>query len=274
MRVARIAPHYWEEPFLSGQGIEESVQGSGTVFFCGCNLGCVYCQNYKISRGKKDVTELGRDYTPSELADEFLRLEQMGVHNINLVTAAHFLPSVAETVSLARARGLRIPTVYNSSGYESAESLKLLDGLIDVYLPDVKYFSKKYASDYSFAPNYPDVARAMVDEAYRQRGKPIFDENGFMISGVAVRHLILPGCDGDSVKIINWLRDTFGEDGVCLSLMNQYTPVVETEFPELSERLPKKAYLRVIKRAQQLGFKYLFTQADGTALESFIPDFS
>ena len=274
MRVARIAPHYWEEPFLSGQGIEEPVLGSGTVFFCGCNLGCVYCQNYKISRGKKSGTELGKEYSASALADEFLRLEESGVHNINLVTSAHFLPSVANTVSIARARGLRIPIVYNSSGYEKAESVAMLDGLIDIYLPDIKYFSSKYAKDYSFAPDYPEVAREAVTEMYRQTGKPRFDENGFMLSGTAVRHLILPGCDGDSAKIVEWIGEKFGTDGVCLSLMNQYTPVVETEFPELSEILPKKAYLRVIERAQEIGFKYLFTQEDGTASESFIPDFS
>ena len=274
MRVARIAPHYWEEPFLSGQGIEEPVRGSGTVFFCGCNLGCVYCQNYKISRGKKCGTELGREYSPSALADEFLRLESEGVHNINLVTAAHFLPSVAETVAIARARGLSVPIVYNSSGYEKAESVAMLEGLVDIYLPDIKYFSSKYAKDYSFAPDYPQIARDAVKEMYRQTGKPRFDGNGFMVSGTAIRHLILPGCDGDSAKIVEWIGSEFGTDGICLSLMNQYTPVVETEFPELSERLPKKAYLRVIERAQELGFKYLYTQEDGTASESFIPDFS
>ena len=275
MRVARIAPHYWEEPFLSGQGLEEPTRGSGTVFFCGCNHGCIYCQNYKISRGKKGGAQhLGREYSPSLLADEFLHLEQLGVHNINLVTAAHFLPSAAETIALARLRGLSIPLVYNSSGYEKAEALRMLDGLIDIYLPDIKYFSPKYSSDYSFAPDYPDVVRAAVLEMYRQSGKPRFDDSGFMIAGTAIRHLILPGCDGDSVKIVDWVHDTFGSDGVCLSLMNQYTPVVETDYPELSERLPKKAYIRVIEKAQALGFDHLFTQEDGTASESFIPDFS
>ena len=271
MRVARIAPHYWEEPFLSGQGMEEPVRGSGTVFFCGCNLGCVYCQNYKISRGDQNV---GKEYSTSALADEFLRLEADGVHNINLVTSAHYLPSVIETVSIARKRGLSVPMVYNSSGYEKAESIAMLDGLIDVYLPDIKYFSSKYAKDYSFAPDYPQIVRDAVTEMYRQTGNPLFDGNGFMLSGTAVRHLILPGCDADSSKIVEWLSGEFGTDGVCLSLMNQYTPVVETEFVELSERLSQKAYLRVIERAQELGFKYLFTQEDGTASESFIPEFS
>ena len=274
MRVARIAPHYWEEPFLSGQGIEEPIRGSGTVFFCGCNLGCVYCQNYKISRGNTENIGIGREYTVSELADEFLRLEERGVHNINLVTAAHFLPSVAESIELSRLRGLKIPTVYNSSGYEKIESLKILNGLIDIYLPDIKYFSVNSASDYSFAPDYPEIARAALFEMCRQTGKPRFDGDGFLSRGTAVRHLILPGCDGDSLNIVKWLKDNFGEDGISLSLMNQYTPVVETKFPELSERLPRNAYLRVIEQAQSLGFKYLFTQDNGTASESFIPDFS
>ena len=149
-----------------------------------------------------------------------------------------------------------------------------MEGLIDIYLPDIKYFSSKYAADYSFAPDYPEVARAAVEEMHRQTGKPRFDSKGFMLSGTAVRHLILPGCDMDSAKIVRWVRERFGSDGVCLSLMNQYTPVVETEFPELSERLSRKAYLRVIETAQDLGFDYLYTQEEGTASESFIPDFS
>lgn len=274
MKVARIAPHLWEEPFLSGQGLESPVCGSGTVFFCGCNLGCVYCQNYKISRFSDKCENIGRSYTPSELADEFLRLETNGVHNINLVTAGHFAPSIAETLETARSRGLIIPIVYNTSSYEKVSTLKLLDGLIDIYLPDIKYFSKKLASDYSRAADYPNIARAAVAEMYRQTGKPRFDKKGFMLSGTVIRHLVLPGSDGDSAKVIEWIYQTFGSDGIGLSLMNQYTPVAETPFPELSEKLPKAAYLRVIEKAQRLGFKYLFTQADGTASESFIPEFT
>ena len=273
MRVGRIAPHLWEEPFLSGQGIEEPVLGSGTVFFCGCNLGCVYCQNHKISGRNTEKIGIGREYNASELADAFLRLESSGVHNINLVTAAHYLPSVAECISLAKSKGLTVPVVYNSSGYEKAESLRELEGLVDIYLPDIKYFSSKYASDYSFAPDYPEVARAAVEEMYRQTGKPRFDSLGFMISGTAIRHLLLPGCDHDSVKIVEWIKERFGVDGVCLSLMNQYTPVVETEFPELSERISRNAYIRVVERAQKIGIERLYTQEDGTASESFIPDF-
>ena len=273
MRVARIAPHLWAEPFLSGQGLEEPIRGSGTVFFCGCNLGCIYCQNYKISRPSANGITLGTPYTVSELADQFLRLESEGVHNINLVTAGHYAPTVAEVIALARSRGLSIPTVYNTSSYEKVNTLKLLDGLIDIYLPDIKYFSQKMAFDYSHASDYPEIARVAVIEMQRQTGKPRFDKNGFMLSGTAIRHLILPGCDADSSGIVEWVHEKFGSDSVCLSLMNQYTPVVETPFPELSEILSRSAYLRVIEKAQRLGFEHLYTQADGTASESFIPEF-
>ena len=273
MLIARIAPHLWEEPFLSGQGIETPIRGSGTVFFCGCNLGCIYCQNFKISRPSPN-SNFGKIYSPNRLADEFIRLQETGVHNINLVTAGHFLPSVAESIRLSRKRGLRIPTVYNSSGYEKVSSLRKLEGLIDIYLPDLKYFSKKSSADYSAAPDYPEIARAAIEEMYRQTGKPRFDSNGFMQSGTAIRHLILPGCDFDSTRIIAWIHENFGSDGVCLSIMNQYTPVNETTFPELSETLPRSAYIRVVEKAQTLGFKHLYTQEDGTASESFIPNFS
>ena len=273
MRVSRIAPHPWEEPFLSGQGLEEPIRGSGTVFFCGCNLGCVYCQNYRISRRPSEQASPGRDVSPSELADEMLRLQSEGVHNINLVTATHFLPSVAESIIISRKRGLSIPTVYNTSGYEKVAALRMLDGLIDIYLPDLKYLSEKLAEDYSGAPDYPTVATEAIKEMYRQTGKPRFDSDGFMKSGTAVRHLILPGCDSDSRKTVRYLHEEYGSDGICLSLMNQYTPREGLPFPELTEKLPRSAYLRVVEEAQRLGFRYLYTQDEGTASESFIPDF-
>lgn len=276
MRIARIAPHLWEEPFLSGIGLEETVKGSGAVFFCGCNLGCVYCQNHRISRIPAHTrTSVGRIYTPSELADELLRLEQMGVHNIDLITAAHYLPSVAETIELARLRGLCVPVVYNTGGYEKVSSLKLLRGLVDIYLPDMKYISTVYSSDYSNASDYAEVAKAAIWEMYSQTGEPRFDESGFMLSGTAVRHLVLPGCDADSVRVVDWLYGEFGSDGVTLSIMDQYTPIPELAegFPELTEKLPRRAYLRVVEHAQALGFRYLYTQGDGAASESYIPDF-
>ena len=279
MRISRIAPHLWEEPFLSGQGLEATVKGSGTVFFCGCNLGCVYCQNHKISRSPVLSAEngdllLGRDYSPDELADEMLRLQELGVHNINLVTAVHFLPSVVISLELARKRGLTLTTVYNSSGYEKTEALRMLDGLIDVYLPDFKYLSPKFSEDYSSAADYPDIAKKAINEMFRQTGKPLFDSCGFMLKGTAVRHLILPGCDSDSQRIVKLLFDTYGNDGITLSLMNQYTPRDDLPFPELTEPLPYAAYLRVIEAAQALGFRYLYTQQEGTASESFIREFT
>lgn len=272
MRIARIAPHLWEEPFLSGIGLEENVKGSGAVFFCGCNLGCVYCQNYRISHIS---TPLGKIYSTSELADEFLRLEQNGVHNIDLVTAAHYLPSVSESIKLAKQRGLSIPVVYNTGSYEKVSALRLLRGEVDIYLPDMKYISSVYSKDYSNAPDYPNVAKAAIREMYAQTGKPRFDNNGFMLSGTAVRHLVLPGCDADSVKVVDWLYSEFGADGITLSLMDQYTPIPEhfEAFPELTERLPRRAYLRVVEHAQHLGFRYLYTQDEGAASESYIPDF-
>lgn len=284
MRVARIAPHYWEEPFLSGMGLEYPVRGSGAVFFCGCSLGCVYCQNYRISRPKNYMETVsaehsgkaklpGWDIAPKELAFELLKLEENGVHNINFVTPSQYLPSVIRTIEFAKSLGLTVPIVYNTSGYEKVEALKLLKGLIDIYLPDMKYYSAKYASDYSNAPDYPEKAIAAIEEMYRQTGKPRFDTKGFMLSGTTVRHLVLPGCDADSAKVLELLYDRFASDGVTVSLMNQYTPITESHFPELTERLPQRAYLRTVERAQKLGFKYLYTQDEGTASESFIPDF-
>ncbi|MBR2474903.1 MAG: radical SAM protein [Clostridia bacterium] len=270
MRVARIAPHYWEEPCLSGQGIESDVKGSGTVFFVGCSLGCVFCQNRRISeRG----SSLGKVYTESELADEFLRLEALGVHNVNLVTASHFAPSVAKAISIARARGLTIPTVYNCSGYERLETLKMLCGLIDVYMPDFKFYSSLLSTQYAKAPDYNDVCENAIREMQRQTGKPVFNADGFMTSGTLVRHLVLPGSDADSRRIISLLRENFGTDGIALSIMSQYTPQPDIPFPELAEKLSPAAYLRVVERAQELGFKYLYTQSGESADESFIPEF-
>ncbi len=270
MRVALAYPHLWEEPCLSGQGLEEPIKGSGTVFFVGCSLGCVYCQNARISRKSSTAGEV---FTDERLADEFLRLQSLGVHNVNLVTAAHFAPSVVKSIEIARKHGLTLPIVYNSSGYESEETLSILDGYIDIYMPDFKYFSEGLASLYSGAPNYPSVCRRAINTMYGQCGEPRFDEKGFMLSGVIVRHLILPGSDADSRKILSVLHEDFGETGVVLSLMNQYTPMPDMPYPELSERLPEGAYLRVLERAEKLGFKYLYTQSGEAASESFIPDF-
>ncbi|MBQ9692835.1 MAG: radical SAM protein [Clostridia bacterium] len=270
MRVARIAPHYWEEPCLSGQGIEAPVKGSGTVFFTGCSLRCVYCQNQKISRPSGDI---GRAYSPRELARELLILQEAGVHNINLVTATHFIPSVIKTLDIARETGLTLPVVYNCSGYESVSSLKMLDGYVDVYLPDFKYFSDRSAEMYSSVSNYREICLAAIREMRSQTGSPLFSDDGFMLKGTVIRHLILPGNDLESRKIVSLLHDKFGSDGVGLSLMSQYTPVCETPYPELNDTLPRAAYIRVVEHAQKLGFKLLYTQDGKSASESFIPEF-
>ena len=270
MRIARIVPHYWEEPCLSGQGIETPVKGSGTVFFTGCSLGCVFCQNAKISHGKNNI---GKVYTPQDLASELLRLESLGVHNINLVTATHYVPSAVKAIEIAKGYGMKIPVVYNCSGYEAVATLKMLDGTVDIYMPDFKYFSSRLAELYSKAPDYPYICKDAISVMQGQTGSPVFDENGFMIKGTLVRHLILPGSDADSRKIVAYLHESFGKDGVALSLMSQYTPMRELPFPELTERLPKNAYLRVVSHAQSLGFKYLYTQDGDSASECFIPEF-
>ena len=255
MRVSRIAPHYWEEPCISGQGLEMPVRGSGTVFFTGCSLHCVYCQNSKISR--RD-TEYGEIFTTDELAEKLLILQSEGVHNINLVTSSHFLPDVITTLSKAKANGLKIPVIYNCGGYESIDAISALDGLVDIYMPDMKYFSPRLSELYSHVTNYPEVSKKAISAMQAQTGKPVFDDSGFMLSGTLVRHLILPGSDLDSRNIIAYLHTVFGSDGIALSLMSQYTPMPDIKFPELTETLPHMAYLRVIEHAES---------------ESFIPNF-
>ncbi len=268
--VTNIQKHEWEEPCLSGQGLENPVKGSGTVFFTHCSLGCVYCQNSRIS---SRTTPLGRTVSPEVLASEMLRLQESGVHNINLVTPTHFVPGIITALVCARQNGLNIPVVYNSGGYESIETLNMLDGLIDIYLPDYKYFSSRLSSLYSHAPDYREKCEKAIAAMQKQTGKPVFDEKGFLKKGTIIRHLILPGCDYDSVKIISEIFRLFGRDGVILSLMSQFTPVNTTPFPELNVKLPAAAYLRVVSAAQKLKFKYVYTQGGDSAAESFIPDF-
>ncbi len=270
MRVARISPHMWEEPCLSGQGIEYPVKGSGTVFFVGCPVHCIYCQNSKISEKCSDI---GRNYTANELAAELLKLQTIGVHNINLVTPTHFSPSIIESVRLAKSRGLTIPIAYNCSGYENISAIRSLEGTVDIFLPDFKYFSEQLAKQYSNTPNYFSVCLEAVKEMQRLTGTPVFDSNGFLKKGTVVRHLVLPGSDSDSRKIISSLYESLGSDGIVLSVMSQYTPTKALPYPELNEKLPFSAYLRVVSHAQSLGFKYLYTQSGESASDSFIPEF-
>ena len=260
--IARAALHYWEEPCLSG------TEGSGTVFFSGCGLGCIYCQNAQIRSEMR-----GRIYTPEDLAETFLRLQEEGANNINLVTACHFLPHVIEALRLVRGQKLTIPVIYNSGGYESVESLRMLEGLVDVYLPDLKYLSPQRAQKYSHAADYPDAAKAAIAEMVRQQPEPIFDENGMMRQGVIVRHLVLPGGREDSLAVVHYLHETYG-DRIYMSLMNQYTPVLQDPaYPELARKLHRREYERILDEAMRLGVENAYIQAGGTAKESFIPPF-
>ena len=260
--VARAALHMWEEPCISGE------EGSGTVFFSGCSLGCKFCQNREISGGKR-----GKEISVERLADIFLRLQEKGANNINLVTAGHYLPQTAAALGSAKTKGLEIPVVYNSSGYEKRESLKWLEGLIDVYLPDFKYMDGELAKKYSNAQDYPEAAKTALQEMVRQTVSAQFDERGRIRRGVIVRHLLLPGHVSDSKKVVEYLYNTYGNQ-IYISLMNQYTPMPAMEQdPLLSRKVTAREYGRLVDYALSLGLENGFLQEGETAKESFIPAF-
>nr|WP_295285346.1 radical SAM protein [uncultured Blautia sp.] len=261
--VARAALHMWEEPCISGK------EGSGAVFFSGCSLGCGFCQNNKISRG-----QTGKKITVEYLAELFFQLQGQGANNINLVTAGHFLPQVALALENARAHGLKIPVVYNSSGYEKADTLKILEGLVDIYLPDFKYMDSELAGKYSHAPDYPQIAKAALKEMVQQVGTPGFDERGMMKKGVIVRHLLLPGHVKNSREVLKYLYETYG-DRIYISIMNQYTPMpAMKDDPKLSRKVTDREYERLLDYALSLGLNNGFIQEGETAKESFIPEFN
>ena len=262
IRCARAALHHWEEPCISG------TRGSGTVFFSGCCLKCCFCQNYQISQ-----EGLGKELSPERLAQIFLSLQEQGAHNINLVTGTHFLPGILAALDLARPK-LSIPVVYNCGGYEKPEVIQLLDGYVDIYLPDLKYYSSTIAQKYSFAGDYFSVASRALQEMYRQVGDPVFDANGIMQKGMIVRHLVLPGCTNDSKAVIQYLYQTF-HDHIYISIMNQYTPMptVQGQYPELNRKVTEEEYDEVVDYAIELGVEHGFIQEGETADESFIPAF-
>ena len=260
--VARAALHFWEEPCISGE------KGSGAVFFSGCSLGCVFCQNKEISRGKT-----GKKISVDRLSEIFLELQKKSALNINLVTPTHFIPQIIKALDVARKKGLQIPIVYNTSGYEKEESLKLLNKKIDVYLPDFKYMSGETAKKYSKAEDYPKVIKTAIDEMVKQCPEIIFDDDGIIKSGVIVRHMILPGHIEESKKIIEYLYKTYG-DNIYLSIMNQYTPVNLEKYPEINRRVTKNEYDSVIDYAIKIGVENAFIQEGGTVSESFIPEFN
>lgn len=261
-RVAKIMLHHWEEPFISGS------RGSGTVFFSGCNLGCVYCQNYTIRDGG-----VGDIYDTDALANAYLLLQKDGAHNINLVTAAPYVPEVANSLRLAKELGLNIPIVYNSSGYECVETLRLLDGLVDVYLPDWKYLSPLLSKKFSNAPDYAEVASAAIQEMYHQTGDLVLDEEGIAKRGLVIRHLILPGCADDSRKVLDEIVKCLPLS-THISLMSQYTPqVYTTEFP-LNRGITEREYDRVISYALSLGLYNILIQERDSAKSVYTPQFT
>ena len=261
--VSRAALHMWEEPPISGE------RGSGTVFFAGCPLSCVFCQNSEISHERH-----GKEISTARLAEIFLELQEKGAHNINLVTATHFVPHVTAALDAAKQSGLTIPIVYNCGGYESVETLRMLRRYVDIYLPDFKYMSSELAARYSLCPDYPERAKESLAEMVAQTGAPVFDENGMLLRGTVVRHLVLPGCAKDSIEVVKYLHETYG-DKIYISIMSQYTPSerLRARFPELARKLTKYEYGKVVRFAAEIGVKNGFTQYGEAAAESFIPSF-
>lgn len=301
-RIARAALHFWEEPCISG------TDGSGTVFFVGCNLGCIFCQNHMIahtgtfsnlnhpetsihkvtSANVNNISMPGREINARDLAEIFLSLQDQNAHNINLVTPTHFISKIIDALNLAKSDGLILPIIYNSSCYEKVETLKRLDGLIDIYLPDMKYYSDSISRSYANAPDYFSVATAALAEMYRQVGKPVFEqkitsdiesrqdlsETALMKKGVIVRHLLLPGHTNDSRHILQYLYETYG-DSIFISIMNQYTPISQLVLPSpLNRKITSREYDKVVDYAISLGITNAFIQEGPTASESFIPSFN
>lgn len=262
VKVARAALHYWEEPCISGS------RGSGAVFFSYCPLGCVYCQNREISRG-----DAGKEIPVSRLAEIFLELQGKQAHNINLVTPTHYVPQIILALREAKEKGLSIPVVFNCGGYEKPETLKLLEGLVDVWLPDFKYVSTEHAAKYSGAADYLENAKAALSEMVRQAGKPVFDIHGIMTRGVIVRHLVLPGMSKESKKILRYLHRTYG-DRIYLSIMSQFTPLENVkDYPEIDRTVTETEYENLLDFAVNIGIENAYIQEGGTADESFIPPF-
>lgn len=259
--IARAALHFWEEPCISGK------EGSGAVFFSGCALKCVFCQNFELAHA-----EAGKKVSTERLAEIFTELQEKGANNINLVTPDHYIPVLRDAMLLARRNGLRIPYVINCSGYETSEQLRLLDGLADIYLDDFKYMDADRAARYSGAADYPGTAMEALREMVRQCPDPEFDARGIMQRGVIVRHLLLPGMVGNAERVVKYVYETYG-DRVCLSLMHQFTPFprLGKHYPEINRTVTKREYNRLLDYALDLGVKNAFIQEDGTARESFIP---
>lgn len=262
VRVARAALHYWEEPCISGES------GSGTVFFSGCTMRCVFCQNKEISR-----SEVGKEITIGRLAEIYLELAAKGANNINLVTPMHYAPQITAALDIARKNGLTLPIVWNTGGWERRESIAAVRDYADIWLSDFKYFDSSLGESLSKAPNYFSVAAAALDQMVKQTCEPVFDENGMMRRGVIVRHLMLPGHLDDTKNVLRFLYENYG-DSIWISIMNQYTPMCsDPRFPELSRTVSDEEYNEAIDFACELGIENAFVQEGGTVGESFIPPF-
>lgn len=262
VRVARAALHYWEEPCISGES------GSGTVFFSGCTMRCVFCQNKEISR-----SEVGKEITIERLAEIYLELAAKGANNINLVTPMHYAPQITAALDIARKNGLTLPIVWNTGGWERRESIAAVRDYADIWLSDFKYFDSSLGESLSKAPNYFSVAAAALDQMVKQTCEPVFDENDIMRRGVIVRHLMLPGHLDDTKNVLRFLYENYG-DSIWISIMNQYTPMCsDPRFPELSRTVSDEEYNEAIDFACELGIENAFVQEGGTVGESFIPPF-
>ena len=258
-KLARASLHFWEEPCISGKN------GSGTVFFSGCNLGCVFCQNYEISHRK-----IGRDVSADELIKIFESLIEKGANNINLVNPTHYALQLADVLSKWKSP---VPIVYNSSGYESVETLKMLDGLVDIYLPDFKYISSEKARKYSFAEDYPEVTMLALKEMKRQVGADVFDESGLMKKGMIIRHLVLPSNTNASIKALDYLAENYAD--TYISVMAQYTPCGNlTGYDEINRKLTKREYNKIVDYILSLGLDKIFIQDLSSSSDRFIPEFS
>lgn len=262
IKVARAALHYWEEPCISGE------KGSGAVFFSGCSLHCVFCQNREISDGK-----VGKIISKERLRDIFLELKAKGANNINLVTPGQYIPDIVWAVRDARRYGMVLPIVYNTSGYENADELKQLEEIVDVYLPDFKYMDSALSAKYSRAKDYPSVAKQAISEMVRQQPRVVIDDaTGLIQKGVIVRQLLLPGHVNDAKAILKYLHDTY-QDSIYISMMSQFTPIALKDYPEINRTVTRREYERLIDYAIKIGITNAFIQEGNVAKDSFIPAF-
>ncbi len=262
IKVARAALHYWEEPCISGK------RGSGAVFFSGCSLHCVFCQNREISDGKE-----GKVISKERLSDIFMELADKGANNINLVTPGQYIPDIVWAVNDAKSRGMKLPIIYNTSGYENVTELKLLEGIVDVYLPDFKYMDSTLSARYSRAKDYPSIAKQALSEMVRQQPDVVIDDaTGLIQKGVIVRQLLLPGHVNDAKAVLKYLYDTY-HDHVYISMMSQFTPIALKDYPEINRTVTRREYERLVDYALEIGITNAFIQEGDVAKDSFIPAF-